>query len=225
MQIILLPGMDGTGLLFEPIIKELDNTMYIRALSYPGDIKKSYEELADEVIKQLPDKDEYVLVAESFSGPIAYLVASNAPRNLKAVVFLATFLTPPNMFMGAISMLPLRLLFKLPIPTCLIKSLLLGKGIESKIIDLFRRSLKSVKSSVLAYRVKEMSKLKSGKRPIEIPCVYVRARGDKLVSHYHANDFSRIASRLEIVELDGPHFIAQARPEECAKVVKKYATL
>ena len=122
-------------------------------------------------------------------------------------------------------MLPLTILFKLPIPTYLIKSLLLGERICSSIIGLFRQSLKKVKSSVLAYRVKEMSRLKGGNLLVEVPCAYVIARNDKLVPKSHVNEFKRVISKLEIIDIDGPHFIAQAMPHECASVVKKYAAI
>lgn len=78
MHVILLPGMDGTGMLFGPLIKELGNTANIRAINYSGDLEQSYEILVDEVRKQLPNHEDFILVAESFSGPIGYLIASNA---------------------------------------------------------------------------------------------------------------------------------------------------
>ncbi len=37
MQIILLPGMDGTGILFESLLKELSKDIEVQIISYPCD--------------------------------------------------------------------------------------------------------------------------------------------------------------------------------------------
>ncbi|MEZ5497538.1 MAG: hypothetical protein R3F25_12065 [Gammaproteobacteria bacterium] len=64
-------------------------------MPYPTQEKLTYEELTVYVTTQLPEED-YILVAESFSGPIAYQIAKKYSQNLKAAVFIATFLTSPN---------------------------------------------------------------------------------------------------------------------------------
>ncbi|MCI5146853.1 MAG: hypothetical protein D3923_15345 [Candidatus Electrothrix sp. AR3] len=84
MQVILLPGMDGTGILFKPLLKEFSEDIDVRALSYPCDTKLSYSQLVEYVRKKLPEREDFILVAESFSGPIGYFLASNPPSNLKA---------------------------------------------------------------------------------------------------------------------------------------------
>ncbi len=45
MNLVLLPGLDGTGELFRPFIEILPKDINALVISYPGNIKLSYEEL------------------------------------------------------------------------------------------------------------------------------------------------------------------------------------
>lgn len=222
MKIVLLPGMDGTGILFEPLKKELGNEQDIQVISYAPDLKQTYTQLVEQVRTDLPEKEEFVLVAESFAGPIGYQVAVNSPANLKAVIFVGTFLTLPKKFKRIMKIFPLGWLLNLPIPTFVVKTFFLGKDIPDEVIGLFRQSIKQLAPGVLAFRLKELYKLKASSKVIEVPCSYIIASNDKLVPKSHVNEYKSIAPQLDVVQIKGPHFIVQANPEECAKVVKKY---
>ncbi|MDH5786311.1 MAG: lysophospholipase [Chromatiales bacterium] len=223
MQIFFLPGMDGTGDLFEPLIRELGSELELRVISYPHDVALSYGQLVDVVRAQLPEEKAFILVAESFSGPIGYVIASDAPDNLKGVVFLATFLGPPNRVVRLINRLPLALLFRMPLPTILVKWFLLGWGATEALVTAFRRSLGRVTAEVLASRVSEMSRLKGGTVPVTVPCAYISPTKDRLVPRDRVNEFLEVAPGIEVVAIEGPHCIAQTRPRECAEVIKRYA--
>jgi len=225
MKVILLPGMDGTGILFEPLLKMLPRDIDAQIIDYPCNKEKGYKELTDYVKEKLPYNEEFVLVAESFSGPIGYTIASDPPENLKAVVFVSTFISAPNRFIGVLSKLPLTLFLKLPLPSLFIKAAILGKDVESHTIKLFRESLKKVSSRMLAFRIREMAKLQCGVKKILAPCAYIVAKHDKLVSSRHIDEFKKVAPGIEIVKIPGPHFILQTNPQDCAKVVEKYVTL
>ena len=107
MKIILLPGLDGTGTLFKPLSDVLPSTIESLVISYPPDEKLSYTELTAYVMDRLPTDEAYVLLGESFSGPIAYEIALRQPRNMHAVIFVASFLTPPQrLVLGLSKLLP-----------------------------------------------------------------------------------------------------------------------
>ncbi len=93
MKLVLLPGMDGTGMLFDRLIALLPLDCQIIVL--PKGADQSYTYLTEYCIGRLP-REDFVLLAESFSGPIAARIASDRRPNLKAVIFVATFLQPPS---------------------------------------------------------------------------------------------------------------------------------
>jgi pimeloyl-[acyl-carrier protein] methyl ester esterase len=69
--IVLLPGMDGTGALFEPLLGVIPACFSTQIVQYPPDRPLSYEQLLPLVREQVPVDRRLVLVAESFSGPLA----------------------------------------------------------------------------------------------------------------------------------------------------------
>ena len=128
--------MDGTGILFRPFIQELTQhisedifkDINVQAISYPCDQKLSYGELIDYVRSRLPGEEEVILVAESFSGPIGYALAAEQPNMIRAVIFVATFLSPPK---GLLRMMPpslMALLMKIPLPVFLLSRLIFERG-------------------------------------------------------------------------------------------------
>jgi surfactin synthase thioesterase subunit len=81
MKLVLLPGLDGTGQLFKPLLEALPQSVETLIISYPNDQKLNYKKLYEYVSVRLPDED-YVLVGESFSGYVAYQVALSKRENL-----------------------------------------------------------------------------------------------------------------------------------------------
>lgn len=214
--------MDGTGILFRPFIQELTQhisedifkDINVQAISYPCDQKLSYGELIDYVRSRLPGEEEVILVAESFSGPIGYALAAEQPNMIRAVIFVATFLSPPK---GLLRMMPpplIALLMKIPLPVFLLSRLIFERGssnTSNKTIALFKTALKKIQRPVLAARMREMTGLRTEQQILDIPCAYIRAGNDLLISRSHAEEFRRIAPQLEVTEIPGPHFLMQAR--------------
>ncbi len=235
MQIILLPGMDGTGILFRPFIQELAQyisedifkEITVQAISYPCDQELSYGQLIDYVRGRLPAEEKIILVAESFSGPIGYALAAEQPNKIRAVIFVATFLSPPKGLLWMMPPLLMALLMKIPLPVFLLSRLLFERGTANETVARFKTALKGVQGPVLAARMREMAGLQIGieSQDLEIPCAYIQAGNDRLISRSHAEEFRRIVPQIEVTKIPGPHFIMQARPKDCAQVVRKYIGL
>src|SRR5687768_4116314 len=92
-QTILLPGLDGTGDLFAPFVAAAPSGFPVQCVRLPDDSQRSYEELAEWVCARLP-AEPVALIAESFSGPLAVLIADRCAR-VAAVVLCASFVKPP----------------------------------------------------------------------------------------------------------------------------------
>ena len=91
MTVVLLPGMDGTGQLFAPFLAELPSSWRSQVVTYPTDSPLDYAELAPRVRAACPSTGEFLVVAESFSGPLAILLAASNPPGLTGVVLVASF--------------------------------------------------------------------------------------------------------------------------------------
>jgi hypothetical protein len=89
--IVLLPGMDGTGMLFKTFVGLLPYGINAKIVPYPTDRHMSYAELAELVIGALPRSTPYVIIAESYSGPVACILAAHPVGDLQGVVFVSSF--------------------------------------------------------------------------------------------------------------------------------------
>lgn len=217
MKIVLLPGLDGTGILFQPFVEALPDDVEILVISYPSNLKLNYDELVNYVMNQLPE-DNFILVGESFSGPIAYQLTLRIPENIKSVIFVATFIDNPRPFLLNLSRLfPPGLI--LVIPNFVIKLFLLGSNINKHIISLFKQSVKQVSPEVLSFRLQEIAKLPNKHHSSKIRALYIQATNDKLVPKNCVNAFKISFNNIRIFEVKGPHFILQANPKACADIV------
>ena len=222
MKLVLLPGLDGTGDLFKPFIDALPSTIETLLITYPTDEKLSYKQLTEYVIDNLPAGDDFILMGESFSGPIAYEIALRCPDNVKSVIFVASFLEPPQRLVLALSkLLPTSLLLALPIPELLIKMLLLGPGATTQLVDLYRTSVKKVSGKLLSYRLNEIANLKLNKQRCSVEAFYIQATDDYLVPEHCVKPFAEVMENFRVYQVDGPHFILQANPNACVDIVVK----
>ena len=217
MKLILLPGMDGTGVLFEPLLHHIGDLDY-ETISLPNGGPQDYSTLTDYVAARLP-KQEYVILAESFSGGIAPKLARSSDANLKGVLFIASFLSSPTKFLPLLmTALPIKLLARLPLSDYLFRLFLLGKNSSPEIIALFRKAIAITPSHVLRDRLRQIAKLKPDGKTSLLGSVYIHPKTDLLVSNQTA-EFVAAFPNITTLELDGPHFILQAKPEECAKII------
>src|ERR1700756_6048956 len=90
-KLVLLPGMYGTGELFKDFMSALPADFWSTALCYPNDVCLSYSDLLRLVQFSVEGSEPYVIVAESFSTPLAIQFAATNPPSLKGLVLSAGF--------------------------------------------------------------------------------------------------------------------------------------
>lgn len=198
MKVVLLPGLDGTGDLFQPFLDAAPPDIECVVVRYPPDRVLGYSELAELV--DLPSGD-IVLVAESFSGPIAAKLA--ARQNVRHVVLVNSFVRPPHPSFLRWFAWPLLFRF-LPPQWCL---------------GAFKReTLKKVKPEVMAARLKfvltvdELESLRAANKPI----LYLRGTRDWLVW----NRSARQIPFAKIVSIKAPHALLQVAPVEAWRAIE-----
>lgn len=83
--VVLLPGMDGTGELFSPLVRAMDPSIPTVIVRYP-DVPTDYG--AHEVVARaaLPGAQSYVLLGESFSGPVAVSIAASRTEHCVGLI-------------------------------------------------------------------------------------------------------------------------------------------
>src|SRR5262245_11354683 len=94
--LVLLPGLDGTEVFFQPLLAALPPSVRPLVVCLPTSGSNAYADLLAAVratVLALPDC--YVL-GWSFSGPLALMLAAAEPTKVRGVILSATFVRPPH---------------------------------------------------------------------------------------------------------------------------------
>jgi pimeloyl-ACP methyl ester carboxylesterase len=224
MKLVLLPGLDGTGLLFEAFLRALPSHLSPVVIAFPSDQPLSYAELVRFVKEQLPTSEDYILLAESFSGPVAIELAALQEINLKALILSATFVSNPVRAPQMMSLLLRRSAFALEPPQFAVNHYLLGERPPIDLVEAFRHAKRSVRPDVLASRLRSVMSVDARRAfaACRLPILYLRARQDRLVKIRSLVQMQKLQPEMTIAEIDGPHLLLQREPEKCAVAIAQY---
>lgn len=222
MKLVLLPGMDGTGELFSEFIATLPVAFGTTIVRYPSAQSLPYSELENIVRAACPVSEPFILVAESFSAPLAIKYAATCPANLRGVVLCAGFATSPvkgwRRFLGS---LLAPLVFRIPLSDLAAEHWLVGPDARPSLLAAVRGAISSVQPKVLAARLRAV--LACEVRPelgrIAVPILYLQAKEDRLVNPSCLVELQQVKPQMAVTVLDGPHLLLQRKPLGAADVV------
>ena len=180
--LVLLPGMDGTGELFEPFVSALGPRVRTVVIRYPRSVSLGYEELVAFARNELPVDDEFVILGESFSGPIAVSLAAQAPANLRGLILCASFLRCPLPWPSLLKPLSHLLRFDI-MPASVLSIPLLGPFGNPEARHLLAKALSTVHASVLRSRIRSVIAVDVCEEAtsVSVPCLLLQASMDWLV--------------------------------------------
>ena len=212
IELILLPGLDGTGGLFAPLLSVLPKSCRAGVISYPADRALSYDDLLKVLSEQIPHGRRVVLVAESFSGPLALRYACEHGGEVEAVVLCASFVRSP--FPRWLATLVRPSFFRLPAPTLAIRLLLVGWRTPECLVRTVRSVIKRVRPEVLAQRVREIARLDctAALAACPAPIFYLRAEHDLIVRADALRLIRATHPGVVVRTVPGSHLLLQAQP-------------
>ena len=223
ITLVLLPGMDGTGDLFAEFVLALNDDVTPIIVSYPQDHAMGYEELEKYVRDRLPVDQQYVILGESFSGPIAISIASSQPAGLIGLILCCTFTSNPLPLLK-----PMRhLISALPISsklTIFIAPFLFGQYSSKMLRRNLQLTLGKVTASTLRKRLRAVFDIEVSMllERIQIPILYLQAKDDRIVPISALNRICEYAKNLQVVTFRAPHLLLQVIPSKSAETVKTF---
>lgn len=219
-HLVLLPGLDGTGELFAPLWQALDDQFPTTLVRYGAEL--TFDEYVESAGRALPN--QCVVIAESFSGPVAIALAARHPNRIRCLVLCATFAVSPfRTLLRAAQFVPKRL-FR---PTPLLPSMVNHFCFSGAAISV-RPSPVAVVSTVppAIMRARLACLATTDVRPllprIATPVLYLRASNDRIVSARHSRELTSLLPKVQVTEIEGPHLLLQARPRECAAAITAF---
>jgi len=220
--LVLLPGLDGTGGLFADFVAALPADITTTVIAYPNSQLLDYAALEAFVRERLPDRP-FVLLAESFSGPIGLAIAAAPPPQLRGLVLCCTFAKLPFPFARWMRHL-VRAAPMAMLPQSSLDVALLGGQASAPLRARFAATLATVAPEVLKHRALQALQVDVTARlpDIQVPTLYLRARRDRLIGWRALRLLGNGVSSLQTLSFDAPHFLLQVRPVEAAAAVSGF---
>ena len=228
--IVFLPGMDGTDISFEPLRELLPQDINVKVIQYPVDELLSFDETVQFAKDQIhSDQRDVIVIAQSFSGPVAIALVGSGKLKAKCLILCSTFAKSPRpVLFKILSYLPLELLIRPPFPRFLLKHVVEGgKEATDLFLAMWQRVKPLVPAKTLIHRLKVISQVDvRGWLPkLTIPCLYIQASSDRSVPASSLFDFTETITDLRVKRIKGPHFIIQAQPEESLSAIENFVDL
>jgi pimeloyl-ACP methyl ester carboxylesterase len=221
--LILLPGLDGTGKLFSEFVRALGSDIDAQIVSYPVDQPLGYAELETLVRAALPADRRFVVLGESFSGPVAIQIGANPPAGLAGVILCGTFAKNPFPLFGWAQ--PLAAWFPVKsLPRWLRAPLMWGSLAAERAPAQLNRAMAAVSADVIRHRIAALLAVNASAAlsRVRSPILVLRARHDLVIPRSATQWILETAPHAQLVEVDGPHLLLQTRPEECAAAAIRF---
>ncbi len=218
-----MPGIDGTGLFFEPLTDLLPPSLPVSVIKYPQDTCLSLDGHARFVAEHFPTEN-VIVVAESFSGLVGLELLRLKPRQVTGIVFSAAFAEPLHRtLIHGLSLIPGigSVIKKLPVP--LLGHFLFGSFSNKRLEALLVRGLHEIDPKC----VKQRAGIIADGYPrlhdrFDKPCLYLQATRDRVVPPEAASWFAAHFTSFECVEFDAPHCLLQTKPVECSSTIADF---
>ncbi|HSC81581.1 MAG TPA: alpha/beta fold hydrolase [Chitinolyticbacter sp.] len=219
IELVLLPGLDGSALLFERLRYRLGNLPH-RTVTYPA-TATDYTELIRYVDERLPAKSNLVLLGESFGGPIAIALAARRRAQVRGLILCASFARAPRSGMRWLTHMaswPLR-----P-PSWLGGGALMGRYWTVSLQREVTQALSALPTATLWGRLGQATRcnMLAELSAITAPLVYLRASEDLLVPPNAIRSIRAAQPTVEEIRVAGPHLLLQSNPVACADIIHRF---
>ena len=223
--LVLLPGLDGTGDFFQPLLEALGEGVRTHVVRYPVAGAYDYATCQQLVRAELPTDGPYVLLGESFSGPVAISLAAQAPPGLAGVILCCTFAGNPRPRLAFIRpLLPFLPFHGTGSSLRLSRFLVLGRWITPPIRELHQRILASVPAKTMRSRIEAVADcdVREALASIRLPIMCLVARHDRLIPKAAARLIRQQAPAATLVEIDAPHCLLQCEARQAAAKIREF---
>lgn len=206
-DVVLLPGLHGSRALFSSFVALAPAWGSCLPLALPTVGGQSFDEIADAILPELRPLEGFVLLGESFSGPIAARLSARLGQRVALLVLcnpvVEMSVRVPEGMLASIAASPWM--------PAWCASMALSGG-DRSIARAALGEIRALPKGILAQRLSATEEALVAH--LSSPLLTILGTGDRLVSLSRSRAlFSRVPQST-VVEIEGPHLIVQARPTE-----------
>ena len=219
-HLVLLPGLDGTGELFAPLVKAFGDDVTSSVVRYGSEL--TFDEYVESAARALPDRA--VVVAESFSGPVGIALAARHPGKICCLVLCATFARGPfRTLLRFARFIPARAFAANALTPAMLRHFCCN-GDDKSLRPSAVSVVSSVPPAIMRARLACLADIDVGPllRRVGTPVLYLRASRDRIVGAGLSSALTSQLPNVSITEIDGPHLLLQTRPRECAAAISSF---
>ncbi len=223
--LVLMPGLDSTGKLFEPVIPLLRPQFDLVVVTYPD--LGSFNDYVDCALGQLPTTPGYSLVAESFSGPVAMAVMTQRMDQIGPSVLCAAFARSPLATMTQMANYIPSQVFSIGALGELCEDVYEVKDDDfSETQPLPLNVTSQLDGTLLKNKLTALSRIDvSALLPgISLPILQLHGTRDRIVSGHDADLIEEALPAVTRIDLDAPHLLLQTLPHRCAELITQHVT-
>ena len=218
--LLVLPGLDGTDVFLRPLLAALPSAIRPLVVSYPEAGSGRYEDLLKLVRQTIADVPRFYVLAFSFAGPLAIMLAAEEPQRVRGIMLAASFLRLPQprlaplefaavgpvmWLVRTIRRLPIWL-FKRPDDPLRVAKAEIWSRVSARALAARVRAVMGVDARTLA-------------RTCTPPMLCVVFDDDRVVPRASADEILECAPSARLVALPGHHFAMFADPAPLARQV------
>ena len=217
MTLVLLPGLDGTDVLFGPLIESLPPWVCPMVVEYPAGGVNSYEALLEMVDEKVAALESFAILGCSFGGPLAAMIAARRPSQVSALVLCATFILPPRP-----GLVPYRFLARTPLIALLRTLRRFRYWIPGLASNDLRRAKAAIWAKVGAGTLAKRSRAVLGVdaraqlAACRAPLPYLLFTQDEVVPRLSLDGVLAVAPQTQVAEVEASHHGLFTHPADSA---------
>jgi pimeloyl-[acyl-carrier protein] methyl ester esterase len=210
-DVLLLPGLHGSTRLFQVFVALAPSWARCRAVALPPEAPQGFDALADALLPSFRPFEGMVIVAESFSGPIAVRLTAGLGAKV-ALLVLCNPLTVPS-FAAPVPLTARFLQSRLCLSSAAAYALAggdraLGKAVIEEVRALPRPVLEQRLAVTFAACAADISAYAVA------PLLCILGTKDRVVAATTTREALATIPRVIITEVSAPHMILQTHPSQ-----------
>ena len=223
IDLVLLPGLDGSDALFEPLRHALPSSVRTHVVTLPDSGPNDYASIARHIRDRLAGLRNPVILAWSFSGPVGIRLAADPTIAPRALILASSFARNPHPYLRAFGVLAQPWLLA-PFTYASRAKALLGGNSSPSLQSLLRRAHRGLTGRLLSQRVRAVlgvDDLETLSR-LRLPVLYLRASRDLVVPASSGRLVAKACPQARVVELQGPHLSLATAPAASAGAILEF---
>ena len=223
MTLVLLPGLDGTEVFFQPLLTALPSWIRPVVVTYPTAGANGYADLLPLVEAATEHLEAFYVLGWSFSGPLALMLAAQEPKRTQGVILSASFIRPP------LPLLPwVRCAVGAPVVTFLRLARRMPALVPRRWPEQLKRdkaaTLSRVPAAIIAARAQAIIAVdaRATLRKCRSPVLYLAGSHDRVVPYRNAEMMAREMPTIRTVTIEGSHMAMYTNPMAAATAIARF---